>query len=78
MVIVFFSIAVCLSPYELIDEENFLFVNIIQTPEHIKPEWYFSLAYCILRRVPSKLGGVVGLVMRVLVLLLVPYIRGGL
>jgi len=43
------------------------------TPAHIVPEWYFIFAYAILRLVPRKLGGVVGLLMCFVVLLLVPY-----
>jgi len=54
------------------DSENFLFVDIIKTPEHIKPEWYFLFAYCILRSVPNKLGGVIGLLIRIVILALVP------
>jgi ubiquinol-cytochrome c reductase cytochrome b subunit len=61
-----------LIPFIFIDSENFLFVDIIKTPEHIKPEWYFLFAYCILRRVPNKLGGVIGLLIRILILTLVP------
>jgi ubiquinol-cytochrome c reductase cytochrome b subunit len=61
-------------PFVFIDSENFLFVDIIKTPEHIKPEWYFLFAYCILRSVPNKLGGVIGLLMRILILILVPFI----
>jgi ubiquinol-cytochrome c reductase cytochrome b subunit len=56
------------------DSENFLFVDIIKTPEHIKPEWYFLFAYCILRRVPNKLGGVIGLVIRIIILILLPLV----
>jgi len=56
------------------DSENFLFVDIIKTPEHIKPEWYFLFAYCILRRVPNKLGGVIGLVISIVVLIFIPLI----
>jgi len=56
------------------DSENFLFVDIIKTPEHIKPEWYFLFAYCILRSVPNKLGGVIGLVIRIVILILLPFI----
>jgi ubiquinol-cytochrome c reductase cytochrome b subunit len=63
-----------LMPFIFIDSENFLFVDIIKTPEHIKPEWYFLFAYCILRRVPNKLGGVIGLVIRILMLMLLPLI----
>jgi ubiquinol-cytochrome c reductase cytochrome b subunit len=64
-----------LIPFVFIDSENFLFVDIIKTPEHIKPEWYFLFAYCILRRVPNKLGGVVGLVASVVILILLPLLR---
>nr|AHB82309.1 cytochrome b [Hebesoma violentum] len=44
--------------YLLMDEVNFEEVNYLSTPSHIKPEWYFLFAYCILRSVNSKLGGV--------------------
>lgn len=72
IVILFFVLILLLIPFIFIDSENFLFVDIIKTPEHIKPEWYFLFAYCILRRVPNKLGGVIGLVMRIIILILVP------
>jgi ubiquinol-cytochrome c reductase cytochrome b subunit len=67
-----FSLLLLLIPFVFMDSENFLFVDIIKTPEHIKPEWYFLFAYCILRRVPNKLGGVIGLVIRVIMLILLP------
>jgi ubiquinol-cytochrome c reductase cytochrome b subunit len=70
----FFILLLLLIPFIFIDSENFLFVDIIKTPEHIKPEWYFLFAYCILRRVPNKLGGVIGLVIRIIILALVPLI----
>jgi ubiquinol-cytochrome c reductase cytochrome b subunit len=38
------------------------------TPVHIQPEWYFLFAYAILRSIPNKLGGVVGLLLAVLFL----------
>jgi ubiquinol-cytochrome c reductase cytochrome b subunit len=63
-----------LIPFVFIDSENFLFVDIIKTPEHIKPEWYFLFAYCILRSVPNKLGGVIGLVIRIIILMLLPLV----
>jgi len=74
MIILFFVLLLLLLPFLFIDSENFLFVDIIKTPEHIKPEWYFLFAYCILRRVPNKLGGVIGLVMRIVILILLPFI----
>ncbi len=63
-----------LIPFIFIDSENFLFVDIIKTPEHIKPEWYFLFAYCILRSVPNKLGGVIGLLMRIVILAFLPFL----
>jgi len=69
-----FILLFLLIPFVFIDAENFLFVDIIKTPEHIKPEWYFLFAYCILRRIPNKLGGVLGLVMRIVILILMPLI----
>lgn len=74
ILILFFILLLLLLPFIFIDAENFLFVDIIKTPEHIKPEWYFLFAYCILRRVPNKLGGVIGLVIRIVILILLPLI----
>jgi len=74
VLILFFSMILLLMPFIFIDSENFLFVDIIKTPEHIKPEWYFLFAYCILRSVPNKLGGVIGLVIRIVILILLPLI----
>jgi len=34
----FFALILLLIPFVFIDSENFLFVDIIKTPEHIKPE----------------------------------------
>jgi ubiquinol-cytochrome c reductase cytochrome b subunit len=74
VLILFFVLLILLIPFVFIDSENFLFVDIMKTPEHIKPEWYFLFAYCILRRVPNKLGGVIGLVMRIIILILLPLV----
>lgn len=74
VLILFFILLMLLMPFVFMDSENFLFVDIIKTPEHIKPEWYFSFAYCISRRVPNKLGGVIGLVMRIIMLILLPLV----
>nr|WAP91510.1 cytochrome b [Grimpoteuthis sp.] len=59
---------VMMYPNFLGDAENFIPANPLLTPEHIKPEWYFLFAYAILRSVPSKLGGVISLVMSLLIL----------
>ncbi len=54
--------------YNLIDAENFIPANPLVTPTHIQPEWYFLFAYAILRSIPNKLGGVLGLVLSVIFL----------
>nr|YP_214843.1 cytochrome b [Leptorhynchoides thecatus]Q5DNB7.1 RecName: Full=Cytochrome b; AltName: Full=Complex III subunit 3; AltName: Full=Complex III subunit III; AltName: Full=Cytochrome b-c1 complex subunit 3; AltName: Full=Ubiquinol-cytochrome-c reductase complex cytochrome b subunit [Leptorhynchoides thecatus]AAT64940.1 cytochrome b [Leptorhynchoides thecatus] len=61
-----FCIFVC--PYLLLDAINFEEINFMMTPSHIKPEWYFLFIYCILRSTPSKLGGVILMVMAILML----------
>lgn len=58
--------------YVFIDAENFIPANPLVTPTHIQPEWYFLFAYAILRSIPNKLGGVVGLLIRILVLFTLP------
>lgn len=63
-------------PYRLIDAANFEEVSFVVTPTHIKPEWYFLFAYCILRAVPSKLGGVVLIFLSVLIMLIFGFSRG--
>ena len=65
----------CWAPWWLGDADNFLPANPIVTPEHIKPEWYFLFAYSILRAIPNKLGGVLGLLASLLVLTLGPLVR---
>jgi len=54
--------------YAFMDAENWIPANQLVTPNHIQPEWYFLFAYAILRSIPNKLGGVVGLLLSILVL----------
>lgn len=70
-----------LTPDLFLDPVNFCPADPLNTPLHIQPEWYFLFAYCILRRIPNKLGGVVALFASVLVLYVLPfyqknYLRG--
>jgi len=60
-------------PYNLGDPENFIKANSMVTPVHIIPEWYFLFAYAILRVIPRKLGGVMGLVFSIVVFYLFPF-----
>lgn len=67
--IFFFILINCLTPYALIDPENFTPANPLRTPPHIQPEWYFLFAYAILRSIPNKIGGVLALVISILILI---------
>nr|ASU93022.1 cytochrome b [Proechimys roberti] len=60
------------SPDLLGDPDNYTPANPLNTPPHIKPEWYFLFAYAILRSIPNKLGGVLALVSSILILMLFP------
>lgn len=66
------------SPWFLGEPDNFVEANPLSTPVHIVPEWYFLFAYAILRSIPNKLGGVLGLLAAVGLLFLLPFIRGDL
>nr|QNU08672.1 cytochrome b [Callithrix penicillata]QNU08685.1 cytochrome b [Callithrix penicillata] len=60
------------TPDLLTDPDNYTLANPLNTPPHIKPEWYFLFAYAILRSIPNKLGGVLALAMSILVLMIIP------
>ena len=57
------------------DPENFIKANSLVTPVHIMPEWYFLFAYAILRAIPNKLGGVLGLAFSILILFITPFVH---
>nr|QHB76955.1 cytochrome b [Hylomyscus denniae] len=57
------------------DPDNYTPANPLNTPPHIKPEWYFLFAYAILRSIPNKLGGVLALILSILVLTLLPFLH---
>jgi len=59
VIIMFIIIIILLYPDMFFDSENFIKADYIISPLHIKPEWYFLLYYGILRRIPSKTGGLV-------------------
>jgi len=62
------------SPWILGDPENFIPANPLVTPVHIQPEWYFLIAYAILRSIPNKLGGVVALALSIAILIICPFL----
>nr|UVV36473.1 cytochrome b B [Tettigometridae sp.] len=69
MTLMIFLMMINLNPFLTMDPENFTPANPLITPIHIQPEWYFLFAYAILRSIPSKLGGVLALIMSILVLM---------
>nr|WRI60418.1 cytochrome b [Hylomys peguensis] len=70
-----FLTLVLFSPDLLGDPDNYTPANPLNTPPHIKPEWYFLFAYAILRSIPNKLGGVVALILSILILMLIPMLH---
>nr|WCP86519.1 cytochrome b [Crocidura zaitsevi] len=69
------SSLVLFSPDMLGDPDNYIPANPLNTPPHIKPEWYFLFAYAILRSIPNKLGGVLALVMSIAILVAMPLLH---
>nr|YP_010274429.1 cytochrome b [Pochazia confusa]UJT96873.1 cytochrome b [Pochazia confusa] len=68
-----FTTIINMNPFITMDPENFSPANPMVTPIHIQPEWYFLFAYAILRSIPSKLGGVIALMMSILILMSLPF-----
>nr|QCT05597.1 cytochrome b [Nesomys rufus]QCT05603.1 cytochrome b [Nesomys rufus]QCT05604.1 cytochrome b [Nesomys rufus]QCT05605.1 cytochrome b [Nesomys rufus]QCT05606.1 cytochrome b [Nesomys rufus] len=66
---------VLFSPDLLGDPDNYMPANPLNTPPHIKPEWYFLFAYAILRSIPNKLGGVLALILSILILAFLPFLH---
>ena len=59
----FFAYFVFYIPNFLGHPDNYIPANPGQTPTHIVPEWYYLPFYAILRAIPSKLLGVIALVL---------------
>ena len=75
LLFIFISYLVFFIPNALGDPENFIKANPLVTPVHIMPEWYFLFAYAILRAIPDKLGGVLGLVFSIMILFITPFVH---
>lgn len=61
-------------PNFLFEPDNYIPANAISTPAHIVPEWYFLFSYAILRSIPRKLGGVLGLFSSIVILGVMPFL----
>jgi ubiquinol-cytochrome c reductase cytochrome b subunit len=57
-----------------LEHDNFSQANPMVTPEHIKPVWYFTPYYAMLRAIPNKLAGVIVMGAAVLILVAVPWL----
>nr|AKM16239.1 cytochrome b [Amblysomus hottentotus longiceps] len=75
ILLLFLLLLTLFSPDLLGDPDNYIPANPLNTPPHIKPEWYFLFAYAILRSIPNKLGGVLALVFSILILAAFPFLH---
>jgi ubiquinol-cytochrome c reductase cytochrome b subunit len=64
-----------------LEHDNFIPANNLATPSHIKPVWYFTPFYAIVRMIPSFLGsavwGVIAMFGSIAVLFLLPWFDRG-
>ena len=60
-----------------LEHDNFIEANRLVTPEHIKPTWYYTPFYAMLRVVPNKLAGVLTMFSAILVLFFLPWLDRG-
>jgi ubiquinol-cytochrome c reductase cytochrome b/c1 subunit len=69
-----FAAVVFFAPDYLGHPDNYIEANPLQTPPHIVPEWYFLPFYAILRAIPDKLFGVLGMGAAIMVLFVLPWL----
>jgi len=77
MFLIVFSFVLFLWPEAgglFLEHDNFIPANPLVTPEHIKPVWYFTPFYAILKAVPDKLMGVLLMGASVAILFFLPWI----
>jgi ubiquinol-cytochrome c reductase cytochrome b subunit len=77
MFLILFSFVLFLWPEAgglFLEHDNFIPANPMVTPEHIKPVWYFTPFYAILKAVPDKLMGVIMMGASVMVLFFLPWL----
>jgi ubiquinol-cytochrome c reductase cytochrome b subunit len=75
--LILFSIVVFFMPDLgglFLEHENFVPANPLSTPEHIKPAWYLTPFYAILRSIPNKMLGVIALGASVFLFFLLPWL----
>jgi ubiquinol-cytochrome c reductase cytochrome b subunit len=57
-----------------LEHDNFSEANRLVTPAHIKPVWYYTPYYAMLRVVPHKLSGVIVMFAAIAVLFVLPWL----
>ena len=75
--LILFSIVVFFMPDLgglFLEHDNFVPANPLSTPEHIKPAWYLTPFYAILRAIPNKLLGVIALGASIFLFFLLPWL----
>ena len=75
--LIFFCIVVFFLPEMggyFLEHDNFVPADPLKTPEHIKPLWYFTPFYAILRAVPDKFLGVVAMGAAIVLLFFLPWL----
>lgn len=74
--IVFFAVVFFLPEMGgyFLEHANFQPANPMVTPDHIAPVWYMTPYYAILRAIPDKLMGVIGMGASVIIFLFLPWL----
>lgn len=72
-----FMTVVLLYPLYFSHPDQFIKADLLVTPKHIVPEWYFLPFYAILRSVPNKNFGIFLLGFSLFLLFFMPFIDGG-
>lgn len=57
-----------------LEHDNFAEANRLVTPAHIKPVWYYTPYYAMLRVIPHKLSGVIVMFSAIAILFAVPWL----
>lgn len=70
----FYFFIIAYYPNSLGHPDNNIQANMLVTPAHIVPEWYFLPFYSILKSVPSKAGGVICMGLSIIILFFLPYL----
>jgi ubiquinol-cytochrome c reductase cytochrome b subunit len=74
--LVFFVVVFYLPTFfgQFLEAENFIPANPLVTPLHIRPVWYMSPFYAILRAIPNKTFGAAAMVAAILILCFLPWL----